>query len=197
MYAISNRVYLMTKFTFALVLIIFVFSNKVFSQETTLRCISACTSSYEECYKKEFDKIKRNYQNLKLKEKKDEIEKLIYDTWILTPEFNLMLPTISQVRPLYFKNDQYYVYTFFFERKQFPSLQLIGLDRVNLRIVLKNFAVSRTSEGNPIFPSEFIDHKTIVNTLDNLFVEFKKNNGHISSGDGYTCKINETKNKKI
>ena len=160
------------------------------TEEKILKCLSDCKSNnYEDCYK---EKISTNFAK---NWSKKEVENFFIEKIMLTPEDNLIL--YNTTNKIFSKNNQYYIYITAFQK----NLQIIGLDRVNLKLVSK-LLTGLVIKDDVIYAPEYlltnqkIDEKKLSNFLDGLFLEY---NNTKDMRDGYVnyCTIGEIKKKQI
>ena len=161
------------------------------TEEKILKCLSGCKSNnYEDCYK---EKILTN--NYVKNWSKKEVENYFIKKITLTPEDNLILENTT--KKIFSKNNQYYIYITALRN----NLQIIGLDRVSLKLVLKNLT-GLVVKDDFVYAPEYlltnqkIDEKKLSNFLDGLFLEY---NNTKDMRDGYVnyCTIGEIKKKQI
>ena len=161
------------------------------TEEKILKCLSGCKSNnYEDCYK---EKILTN--NYVKNWSKKEVENYFIKKITLTPEDNLILANTT--KKIFSKNNQYYIYITALRN----NLQIIGLDRVNLKLVSK-LLTGLVIKDDVIYAPEYlltnqkIDEKKLSNFLDGLFLEYN-NTKDMRDGHVDYCTIGEIKKKQI
>ena len=181
----------MIKYLIILFFIMFLSTFSLKANEINLSCVST-NEDYLEYKKKIFDEFKRS----SIKFTEQEFKRNYTSTIIITPDKKLLISNKNEITKahvnLYYETEKYLIFrdllTTLSTTKPYTD-QLIVIDRINLKFILKNFAQADSTPKN-------WNVNELISSADEVMLSFIKTN-KVSDGYGKSCILEEVKKKKI